>query len=73
MQNGGRAFLVFLAALTGVLTLLFAKSFLPEYVHFANDGPLGAMKSEQGRMPGDRKSTRLNSSHVALSRMPSSA
>ena len=52
VQNGGRAFLVFLAALTGVLTLLFAKSFLPEYVHFANDGPLGAMKSEQGRMPG---------------------
>ena len=24
-------------------------------------------------LPGDRKSTRLNSSHVALSRMPSSA
>src|SRR5216110_3920743 len=25
------------------------------------------------RVPGDRKSTRLNSSHVSLSRMPSSA
>ena len=25
------------------------------------------------RLPGDRKSTRLNSSHCALSRMPSSA
>ena len=27
----------------------------------------------RGRMASDRKSTRLNSSHVALSRMPSSA
>ena len=29
--------------------------------------------SVHGRFPGDRKSTRLNSSHVTTSRMPSSA
>ena len=29
--------------------------------------------SSTGAVPGDRKSTRLNSSHVSLSRMPSSA
>ncbi len=51
VQNGRAAFLALLAALAGVLALLFAKSFLPEYVHFANDGPLGAAESAAGRMP----------------------
>lgn len=51
VQNGRAAFLALLAALAGVLALLFAKSFLPEHVHFANDGPLGAAESAAGRMP----------------------
>ncbi|MFM8470206.1 MAG: hypothetical protein ACKODH_09590, partial [Limisphaerales bacterium] len=34
-----------------VLAALFAKSFLPDYIHFANDGPLGAAESAAGRMP----------------------
>ena len=33
----------------------------------------GAVSAACGYAAGDRKSTRLNSSHVALSRMPSSA
>ncbi|MFA6546842.1 MAG: YfhO family protein, partial [Limisphaerales bacterium] len=41
-----------LAALTGVLALLFARSFSPEYIVFANDGPLGATTADCGRMPG---------------------
>ena len=36
-------------------------------------GTLGALAETLARAPGDRKSTRLNSSHYALSRMPSSA
>ena len=51
VQNGRAAFLALLAALTGVLVLLFAKSFLPEYIHFANDGPLGAAEAASSRMP----------------------
>lgn len=51
VQNGRAAFLALLATLAGVLAILFAKSFLPEYVHFANDGPLGAAESAAGRMP----------------------
>ena len=30
-----------LAILAGILALLFWRSFLPDYVHFSNDGPLG--------------------------------
>ena len=37
--------------LTGVLGLLFIKSFFPGIIHFANDGPLGAIAAEQARMP----------------------
>ena len=39
------------------------------------DAPLRVTHTARGRrgFPRDRKSTRLNSSHVALSRMPSSA
>ena len=33
----------------------------------------GGLMVDFARMQGDRKSTRLNSSHVSLSRMPSSA
>lgn len=35
-----------------VLGLLFIKSLSPGYVHFSNDGPLGASMAEQFRMPG---------------------
>jgi len=29
-----------------VLAVLFWRSFLPDYVHFSNDGPLGSQKAE---------------------------
>ena len=35
--------------------------------------PTGPMINSVNRFAGDRKSTRLNSSHIPLSRMPSSA
>ncbi|MGH7978643.1 MAG: YfhO family protein [Limisphaerales bacterium] len=35
-----------------ILAALFAKSFLPDYVHFSNDGPLGQVNAAFGRMPG---------------------
>jgi len=34
-----------------ILLLLFCKSFLPDYVHFSNDGPLGALIAEWSHMP----------------------
>ncbi len=34
-----------------VLTLLFWRSFLPGYVHFSNDGPLGQQMSAWSRLP----------------------
>lgn len=34
-----------------VLFILFWKSFLPDYVHFSNDGPLGAINTAQGKAP----------------------
>ena len=37
------------------------------------DGFAPLSEASRGLLRGDRKSTRLNSSHVALSRMPSSA
>lgn len=51
VQNGRAAFLALLATLAAVLAVLFAKSFLPEYIVFANDGPLGANSAASGRMP----------------------
>lgn len=51
VQNGRPAFLALLALLAAVLAVLFAKSFLPEYIVFANDGPLGANSAASGRMP----------------------
>ena len=43
------AFPLFLAA---ILATLFWKSFLPGYVHFSNDGPLGQQNTEWSRFPG---------------------
>ena len=44
--------LVFPLLLLAILALLFAKSFLPDYVHFSNDGPLGEQNAEKVHMPG---------------------
>ena len=38
-----------------------------------SDTPLGHGNGKAEKNPPDRKSTRLNSSHIPLSRMPSSA
>ena len=44
-------------------------------VHYGTFWPIGLsrFRPHMFSAPGDRKSTRLNSSHVSLSRMPSSA
>lgn len=49
-RAGGLGF--FLMVLGGLLAVLFWRSFNPAWVQFANDGPLGAMMSERGRVPG---------------------
>ena len=41
----------FAALLAIILAVLFAKSFLPNYVHFSNDGPLGEINAAWGRFP----------------------
>ena len=35
-----------------ILLVLFVKSFLPGYVHFSNDGPLGQQNAAWDRLPG---------------------
>jgi len=40
-----------LLLLAGVLALLFWQSFLPDFVHFSNDGPLGQQMTEWTRLP----------------------
>ena len=35
-----------------VLAVLFWRSFLPDYVHFSNDGPLGAQNVDYAKLPG---------------------
>ena len=47
--------------------------FLPEVTEVYPDGTSGLEHYDLGRIETDRKSTRLNSSHFARSRMPSSA
>jgi hypothetical protein len=42
---------IFLLVLAAVLGLLFCKSFLPDYVHFSNDGPLGEQNTTWSRLP----------------------
>ena len=44
-------FLLFALLLTAIFAALFAKSFLPDYVHFSNDGPLGEVNAEYERVP----------------------
>lgn len=36
-----------------VLAVMFWRSFLPDYVHFSNDGPLGVQNAAWLQMPGD--------------------
>src|ERR1039458_8487240 len=38
--------------LAAVLAVLFWRSFLPDFVHFSNDGPLGAQNAAWLEMPG---------------------
>src|SRR5471030_2539293 len=38
--------------LLAVLSLLFWRSFLPGYIHFSNDGPLGQQNVEWSQLPG---------------------
>jgi hypothetical protein len=42
----------FAGLLAVVLAVLFWKSFLPGYVHFSNDGPLGQQNAAYARLPG---------------------
>ncbi len=44
--------LYFVGLLTVILLVLFWRSFLPGYVHFSNDGPLGQRNSAWVQMPG---------------------
>src|SRR5580693_6224953 len=44
--------LFFAGLLAVLLAALFWKSFLPGYVHFSNDGPLGEQNADKSRMPG---------------------
>jgi hypothetical protein len=44
--------LFFAGLLAVVLAVLFWKSFLPGYVHFSNDGPLGQQNTAWSRLPG---------------------
>jgi hypothetical protein len=37
--------------LVGMLTVLFWRSFLPDYVHFSNDGPLGQQHGAWSHLP----------------------
>ncbi|MGD0746117.1 MAG: hypothetical protein ABSA45_13270, partial [Verrucomicrobiota bacterium] len=43
--------LFFVALLAVILAVLFAKSFLPGYVHFSNDGPLGQQMTAWLHLP----------------------
>jgi hypothetical protein len=44
--------LFFAGFLAVLLAALFWKSFLPDYVHFSNDGPLGQQNTAWSRLPG---------------------
>jgi hypothetical protein len=47
--RGGLYAALFLAA---VLALMFWRSFLPDFVHFSNDGPLGQINVNWAKLPG---------------------
>src|ERR1700721_1854788 len=43
-----------------LLACLFWRSFLPGYVHFSNDGPLGVQNSAWGQLPGALTGSRFD-------------
>lgn len=49
--SGRKSLLLCAGLLALILSVLFFKAFLPEYVVFSNDAPLGAVVAEQNRMP----------------------
>ncbi len=51
-MNAKSSRIIGIAALLAVMCVMFWKSFLPQYVHFSNDGPLGAVSAEQLALPG---------------------
>ena len=50
-QKPDRRFLHILLLLFVVLSALFARSYLPDFTVFSNDGPLGTLMSASHRMP----------------------
>ncbi|HEX4644485.1 MAG TPA: hypothetical protein VH598_02640, partial [Verrucomicrobiae bacterium] len=50
-QTDRRGFVIIFACLAGVLGILFFKSFLPGQVLYSNDGPLGAISTQAGKLP----------------------
>ncbi len=47
-SNQGPFFIMLLAV---ILAVLFCKSFLPGYIHFSNDGPLGQQNTAWAQVP----------------------
>ncbi len=50
-SSNTRAFVITLACLALICGILFRRSFSPEQIIFANDGPLGALMCASGAMP----------------------
>jgi hypothetical protein len=50
-MNAKSSRIIGVAALLAVLCVMFWKSFLPDYVHFSNDAPLGALAATQIELP----------------------
>ncbi|HTA95045.1 MAG TPA: hypothetical protein VK769_02875, partial [Verrucomicrobiae bacterium] len=51
-KTGAFRGLRFVGLLTLILAVIFWKSFLPDYIHFSNDGPLGQLMAAQSKPPG---------------------
>ena len=64
-SNKGRSILTMLGIIIGISSVIMIISI--------GNGVKSGINGELNSMAGDRKSTRLNSSHLKLSRMPSSA
>jgi hypothetical protein len=56
--------IVFAALLAALLAVLFGKSFLPGYVHFSNDGPLGANSVKYLTLPAAFTGTWIDLSSI---------
>ena len=53
--------------MAAVLAVLFWRSFLPDYVHFSNDGPLGEQNCAWMRLPGGLTGVWLDLNYVGAS------